>query len=218
MCEWWLAHWGVRWRGVCRIGLFAGVPCEAGVVVAVMCERLLSHWCLRLACWVRVVRGAACLLGSAVVVVPEGWLCVSRGWHIVGAGGVAWWKCGLFAGLCSWRGVSVGVMCAWWLAHCRCWWVDGFGIGLFTGVPCEAGVVVAVMCERSLAHKGSVGRARSLCVSGGCHIARGFQSRVTLCEWWLTHCGRHGCRHGVPAVTLPLRLRRCARYEIRGGT
>ena len=60
---------------------------------------------------------------------------------------------GLFSGLCSWRGVSVGVMCAWWLAHCRCWWVDGFGIGLFVGFL----VRWVSLCR--------------LCVSCGWHIA-----------------------------------------------
>ena len=43
MCEWWLSHWGVGGVDGFGIGLFTGVPCEAGVVVAVMCERSLAH-------------------------------------------------------------------------------------------------------------------------------------------------------------------------------
>ena len=43
--------------------------------------------------------GSACLLGSGVVEFPDGWLCVSDGWHIEAAGGYR------------------GFMCEWWLAY-----------------------------------------------------------------------------------------------------
>ncbi|OZG53979.1 hypothetical protein CLV65_1344 [Pseudoscardovia suis] len=131
--------------------MFAGVPCEAGVVAAVMCERSLAHWCLRLACWVRVVRGAACLLGSAVVVVPEGWLCASRGWHIVGVGCVAWWERGFLLGC------VLGAGC--WRALCVSggWHIVGVGGWMVLGLACLlgslcGGFLVPAMCEPWLAH------------------------------------------------------------------
>ena len=152
---------------------------------------------------------------------------------LLGAGGAG---SGLFAGFCG-RGGSGGmVMCEPGLAHSERWlccavgawlvcWVvfltRGVGGRYVRVVAVTLGVLVGWMDLGLACLLGFLARLAllwRLCVSGGYHIARGFQSRVTLCEWWLTHCGRHGCRHGVPAVTLPLRLRRCARYEIRGGT
>ena len=84
----------------------------AGVVVAVMCEWSLAHWCLRLVCWVWVVRGTACFLGPAVEVVPVGWLCVSGRGHIR----VGW--------------VGEGVMCEPGLAHSGRWWCCVAGVWL----------------------------------------------------------------------------------------
>ena len=115
------------------------------------------------------VRGLACLLGSGVVLVPDGRLCVSDGLHIGGWSGVNGAGIGLFAR------VRFGVVPDGWLCVSGGWHFGSWRDGCVQGLACLLG---SGLCLVSLWW---------LCVSGSWHFGR--------CGWWRGR-GRAGRNRG----------------------